>query len=192
MRLTKPAIVIGAIAITIALFGFLIAGNYNSLVGSRNQVDKAWSNVETQYQRRLDLIGNLVESTKGSQIQETKVFKDIADARRNYTKDGATPDDKAAAASQLETNVAIVPRLQEAYPELKSNERVQQLMNELTNTENQIAGVRDKYNETATNYNTNIQRFPKNMFANTFNFNSKPLFKADEEAKKAPTVKFTQ
>lgn len=192
MQLSRTAITAG-IVLTVMLFvGLWVGGNYNSLVSARNQVDKNWSNVETNYQRRFDLIGNLAESVKGSQAQESKVFKDIADARRNYTASGATPDQKAEAASQLETNVAIVPRLQEAYPDLKSNERMQQLMTELTKTEDGVLSARQKYNDTVNNYNTGIQRFPKNIFAGVFNFDPKPLFKADEGAAKAPQIKFTQ
>lgn len=189
MKLSTPAIVAGAILGFIAIIALWFMGNYNSMVSSKNQVEKSWSKVETQYQRRLDLIGNLVESVKGAQGQEKEVFGKIADARTRYNN-ASTINEKAEAASQVETNIAMIPRLQEAYPELKSNAQVTALMNELTKTEDGILQARDKFNETATNYNTGIQRFPKNIFANMFGFEKQKLFKSDEGASKAVQVKF--
>jgi len=187
--MSKAAITTGII---LGVIGFMIlwfVGNYNSLVSSRNQVEKSWSMVESQYQRRLDLIDNLVESVKGAQGQEREVFIKIAEARTAYNN--ATNDnDKATAAGNLETNIALIPRLQEAYPDLKSNQQVQTLMSDLKGTEDGILKARDNYNATANNYNTNIQRFPKNMFANSFGFEAKTLFKSDHGAEKGAKVKF--
>lgn len=179
------AVVFGCVAVIALWFG----GNYNSLVSSRNQVEKSWSMVETQYQRRLDLIDNLVSSVKGAQGQEREVFIKIAEARNKYGS-ASSDNDKAAAASNLETNIALLPRLQEAYPELKSNQQVQTLMNDLRGTEDGILSARNAYNTTATNYNTNISSFPKNIFAHVFGFEKKTLFKSDDGASKATKVQF--
>lgn len=190
LKLSKPAIVTAVILFVVFIFGMSVAGNYNSLVKSSNDVDNSWAKVETQYQRRFDLIGNLVESVKGSQYQELAVFKAIADGRKTYQA-ATTPEAKAEAAASIETNVALVPRLQEAYPELKSNANIQSLMAELTSTENGIAGVRNTYNDTANNYNITIKSFPKNIYANLFGYNKpRALFRADKEAASAPKVNF--
>lgn len=187
MKLSKPAIMTGVILIGVLFIGLSIAGNYNGLVGNKNDVDNSWAKVETQYQRRLDLIDNLVSSVKGAQGQEQKVFGDIAKARTQYNSATDT-NGKAAAASQIETQIALIPRLQEAYPELKSNGQVQSLMNQLSGTEDQIAGARNTFNDTANNYNKNVSSFPKNMFANGFGFHKVSLFRADPKAATAPKV----
>jgi LemA protein len=194
MKLSKPAITTLVVLAILFIGGMWCAGNFNSLVDMNEDVDNAWAKVETQYQRRFDLVGNLVESVKGSQLQEQKVFKDIADARRQYQSAGESQNSEgqAEAASRIETNVALIPRLQEAYPELKSNQNVQALMGELTGTENGISGVRDQYNDTVTNYNKSVQKFPKNVFASMFGYKERKQFKADSGADKAPKVKFTE
>lgn len=189
VKLSKPAIVTGVILSVFALLVLIGIGNYNGLVSSRAAVDNSWGKVETQYQRRLDLIDNLVASVKGSQLQEQKVFGDIANARKQYSE-AKTPDQQTQAASSLETNIALIPRLQEAYPELKSNQNVQALMGQLTGTEDGIRVARDEFNNTATNYNVQIQRFPKSIFAGMFSFEQRSLFKAASGAEKAPKVKF--
>jgi len=187
--LTKPAIATGIVLGVFLVIGLWLMGNYNSLVTSRNQTEKSWSMVETQYQRRMDLIDNLVQSVKGQQTQEKEVFIKIAEARTRYNS--ATSDnDKTAAANDIETNVALLPRLQEAYPELKSNELMKTLMSDLKGTEDGIQKVRDTYNTTANNYNTGIQRFPKNIFASMFGFEKKNLFKAESGSEKATKVSF--
>lgn len=189
--MSKSAIVVGSILGVVAVVAMWFMGNYNSLVTSKLQVEKSWSMVETQYQRRLDLIGNLVESVKGAQQQEVSVFGKIAESRQVFSNPSSTDNQKAEAASSIETSViALLPRLQEAYPDLKSNQQVQSLMNDLKGTEDGILKARDSYNTTATNYNTNITRFPKNLFAKTFGFEQKSLFKSESGAEKAPKVKF--
>lgn len=187
--MSKTAITVGSILGIIALVGVWFAGNYNSLVTARNQVDNSWASVETQYQRRLDLIDNLVQSVKGAQKNEQVIFTAIAEARQRVATAG-TIDDKVKATNDMETNIALLPRLQEAYPELKSNELMNKLMNELSGTENGIATKRDEFNKTATNYNTNIGRFPKNMFAKTFGFEKVSLFKSEKGAEKGAKVSF--
>lgn len=194
MKLSKPAIVTLVVVGFVALIGLWSVGNYNSLVAGSNAVDNSWAHVETQYQRRFDLIGNVVESVKGSQFQEQAVFKSIADGRKQYQAAQASGNEngQAQAASQIETNLALVPRLQEQYPELKSNDQVTRLITELQGTENGIADVRNDYNDTVTNWNTNVTRFPKSIFAGAFDFHKRVLFKADSGASKAPKVDFSQ
>ena len=190
MQLTRPAIVTAILLGLVFVFGLWILGNYNSLVQNKAKVDNAWAQVEVQYQRRMDLIDNVVSSVKGGQKQEREVFGKIADARKIYNNPSSSTSEKAAAASSIETNVALIPRLQEAYPDLKSNTQVTQLMNQLTGTEDGIAKARTAFNDTATNYNIGIQRFPTNIFAGMFGYTKVSLFKADTGASKAPNVSF--
>lgn len=185
--MSKLAIGTGIILGFFLLVGLWFVGNYNSLISSRNQVDQAWGSVETQYQRRFDLIDNLVTSVKGAQKQELEVFSVIAEARKVYNNSSNT-NDKTEAANIIETGISLIPRLQEAYPELKSNQQITTLMNDLRGTEDGILKVRDSYNKTVTNYNTNIQRFPKNLFARSFGFEKRSLFKAEAGSQKAPKV----
>lgn len=190
MQLTRPAIVTAILLGFVFIFGLWILGNYNSLVQNKAKVDNAWATVEVQYQRRMDLIDNLVGSVKGGQKQEREVFGKIADARKIYNNPNSSTSDKAQAASQIETNVALIPRLQEAYPDLKSNAQVAQLMNQLTGTEDGIAKARIDFNNTATNFNIGIARFPTNLFAGIFGYTKVALFKADTGASKPPNVSF--
>lgn len=187
--LSKTAIATGSVLAFVAVFGLWFMGNYNSLVSARAQVNNAWAKVDTQYQRRFDLIDNLVSSVKGSQKQEITVFGKIADARSKYSS-ATSQDGKVAAANDIETNIALLPRLQEAYPELKSNALVQSLMSDMKSTEDGILSARDNYNTVATNYNVNIQRFPKSIFASAFGFSEKELFKSEQGSAKAPKVNF--
>lgn len=188
MSLTKPAIVTAVILSIVAIGGLFIAGNFNSLVTSKAEVDQSWAMVETQYQRRFDLIDNLATSVKSAQKQELSVFGEIANARKLYNAAGSSSD-KAQAASNIETNItSIVPKLQEAYPEIASNKQVQQLMTDLKETENSILTARDGYNTTAKNYNVNIKSFPKNIFAGMFGYKEQTLFKSDTGASKAVKV----
>lgn len=187
--MSNLSIVVGSLLGIIVFVGLWFAGNYNSLVTARNQVDNAWASVETQYQRRMDLIDNLVQSVKGQQKQEVEVFGKIAESRQRVASAG-TIDEKVQATNDLETNIALLPRLQEAYPELKTNELMNKLMTELAGTENTISVKRDEFNKTATNYNTNVTRFPKNMFASTFGFDKVSLFKSQSGAEQGAKVKF--
>jgi len=187
--ISTPAIVAGVFLGFIALIAMWSVGNYNSLISGRNSVEKSWSMVETQYQRRLDLIDNLVSTVKGAQIQEQKVFGDIANARSKYAG-SSNSSEQAESAGQVESALARLLVITENYPELKSNQNVQALQTELGKTEDGISKARDNYNNTATNYNTNVERFPKNIFAKMFNFQKQKLFKSESGAEKAPKVKF--
>lgn len=187
----KPAIIAGVIVLFIFIIGAWFAGNFNDLVVKNNQVKNSIAKIETQEQRRYDLVDNIVGSVKGAQKQEVEVFGRIADARKITDNPSASPEQKAEASQVVSSQVtALIPRLQEAYPELKSNEQVSKLIGELQNTEGQIAKARDTFNDTANNFNTNVQSFPKNVFANMFGFKEYPLYKADDAANKAPKVNF--
>ena len=188
-KLSKPALktLIGLGVVFFLVLWFM--GNFNSLVTSQNQVEKSWASVEVQYQRRFDLIDNLVETVKAGQKQELEVFTAIANARKQYHS-ATSINAKTEATSSIETNLALIPRLQEAYPELKSNQLVQSLMSDLKGTENVIATARDTFNTTAANYNQNIRRFPKNIFAKVFGFEKTTLFAGVKGSQDAVKVKF--
>jgi LemA protein len=152
-------------------------------------VDAAWAQVDVALQRRADLIPNLVETVKGYAKQEQTVFKDIADARAALG--GArNPQEKLEANGQLSNALSRLLVVVENYPQLKSNESFNRLMDELAGTENRINVERRKYNEVVQQYNTDIQLFPKNIVAGMFGFPAQPYFKADVSARSAPNVKF--
>jgi LemA protein len=194
MNISKPAIVTGIILGAILIFAMWLAGNYNNLVSMNEDVDNAWSKVETRYQERFDVIGNLVETVKSSQHQEVAVIKEIADGRKTYAAAQKSGDEnaQAEAATKIETNVAALPKLlQEQYPELTSNQNVQMLMKKLESTEGGIADVRNTYNDTVTNYNKGVLHLPGALFANMFGFKERQQFKAQVEAAQAPKVDFS-
>lgn len=182
--------------IAASLIGFLLMvglwfmGNYNSLVTASAQVDKSWAQVETQYQRRLDLIDNLVGSVKGIMVHEKDIINAVTDARKHYATGPAKPEDQVNGAIQVETALSRLMMVMERYPEIQANDNMKMLMAELGNTENSIAVKRDNYNNVATNYNINVKRFPKNLFANMFGYGERTLFKAEAGAEKAPNVSF--
>jgi LemA protein len=179
---------LGAIAlVALMVYGSLV-GNYNSMVSERNEVDTQWSQVETQYQRRFDLIPNLVGATKGVLIQEQEVFGAIAEARTHYAGTAPGSDERVEATGRVESALARLMVIVENYPDLKSNQTVRDLMNELAGTENRVGISRQRYNESVQVYNTHIQTFPSSLLAGMFDFEKKPLFEAQEGAQTAPTV----
>jgi len=182
--LKKIWIVVGAIILFIAL-SFIAF--YNSLINQTQAIENQWAQVETQYQRRFDLIPNLVSSVEGIMTQEQAVFGQIAEARTRYS--GATSvDEKAAAATELESALGRLLVVVENYPELKSSENVSQLMDELAGTENRVAVERRRFNDLVQVYNTTIKKFPANMIAGFFGFNERAYFEAAEGAEQAPAV----
>jgi LemA protein len=162
-------------------------GSYNSLVKESAGVDAQWAQVETQYQRRFDLIPNLVASVQGSMKQETAIFNAIANARQGYA--GArTTDEKVAAAGQMESALGRLLVITENYPVLKSNENVQSLMAQLEGTENRVSVERMRYNDAVKDYNVKVKSFPGNIFAKLFGFGERKMFQADSAAASAPKV----
>lgn len=186
------------IVIVIAIIAIYSVSSYNSMVTLDEQVGTAWSNVENQYQRRTDLIPNLVNTVKGYATHEKETFDAVVEARAKATQMNINIDDltseKLADYQRLQGEIgSALGRLlavSENYPELKANENFQTLQAQLEGTENRISVERRKFNEVARNYNTTIRRFPKNIFAGLFGFEKRPYFEAEEGSEKAPEVKF--
>lgn len=188
IKVKKSAIVT---AVVLGFMGILFLwgmGNYNSLVSARNAVYNSKAKIDTQLTRRYELIDNIVQSVQGSQAQESDVFGKIAEARKVGGQSGASTEQQAQANQTIDTQIALLPRLQEAYPELRSNDQVTKLITELQGTANGIRDARDNYNNTVTNYNTNITSFPKNIFAGMFDFDKAKLFEASAQERVNPKV----
>lgn len=180
-------IVLGVVIAAVVVIALYLVGTYNSLVKGREGVDAAWAQVETQYQRRFDLIPNLVESVKSVLKQEQKVFGDLAEARAKYS--GAkTTEDKVAAVNQVEGALSRLLVIVENYPQLKSAETVQTFMAQLEGTENRISVERSRYNETVKGYNIQVKVFPTNVVAGWFGFEPRTMFEAVTAAKEVPKV----
>jgi LemA protein len=172
-----------AAVLAISLIGF-----YNNLVARVQAIENQWAQVETQYQRRFDLIPNLVKSVEGIMAQEQEVFSQIAEARTRYSG-AATVEEKVNAAAQVESALGRLLVVMENYPELRSAENVTQLMDELAGTENRVAVERRRFNDLVRDYNTAIKKFPANLVASIFGFNERGYFEAVEGAEQAPEVK---
>lgn len=187
-------VVLGVLAI-IALWGVNV---YNGLVEQQETVESAWAQVYNQYQRRADLVPNLVATVKGYATHEQETLEGVTEARAKATSvtvdpANVTPEQLAAfQATQGELSQALgrLLAVAENYPDLKANENFRDLQAQLEGTENRIAVARQQFNEIVKQYNTEIRRFPKNLIASWFGFERKPYFEADEEAKKAPKVEF--
>lgn len=181
-------VLIGIVAVVVVIL-LTAAGYYNSFVTQSNAIEGQWKQVEVQYQRRYDLIPNLVESVKGIQKQEQKIFGDLAAARANYA--GAkTPEDKVKAANQLEGSLGRLLAIFENYPEIKSDQAVLKLMDELAGTENRVAVERRRYNEFVQSYNTSISTLPGKLFASIMGFGTKTYFESTPGSENAPKVSF--
>ena len=174
---------------------------YNTLTTKHENVKGKWANVETNLQRRADLIGNLVEAAKMAGIQEQEVFGRIAEARSRLLNaqqqapqgEGGdkTPEQKQAVIDAANTFGGTIGRLlvlQEAYPQLKSNENFMKLQDEIVGTENRIAVARRDYNEGVQDYNTTMKSFPTVISAKLFGFKEEPYFKAEEGSQQAPKI----
>jgi len=163
--------------------------SYNTFVGQEESIKAQWAQVENQLQRRNDLIPNLVETTKGIAQQERDVFGQIAESRARLA--GArTPQETIQAANEQSSALARLLVVMENYPQLRSNETFNRLMDELSGTENRIAVERMRYNERVQTYNTARRQFPSNITASMFGFNEYPLFNAPPEAERVPKVDF--
>lgn len=180
----KTSIVIIAIVVLVLLYGW---STYNRLVTGRENADNQWAQVETQYQRRFDLIPNLVESVKGIMKQEQEVFKAIADARTRYSG-ASSVDAKAAAATQVEGALGRLLVVMENYPQLKSAENVQTLMAQLEGTENRVSVERKRFNDMVRDFNLATKRFPSSLVASMFGFAERSYFEAAPGTEAAPKV----
>lgn len=166
-----------------------VVGYYNKFVSMGQGIDGQWAQVETQYQRRFDLIPNLVNTTKGYMEQEKEVFGKLAEARTRYS--GAqTVDQKAEAATQVESALGRLLVVMENYPQLKSNETVRQLMDELAGTENRISVERRRFNDQVREYNTGVSMVPGKFIAGIFGFHTRQYFQSVTGAETAPKVEF--
>ena len=183
----KSLIVVIIILIIIAI---PMISSYNNLVALEQNVNVAESNIDTQLQRRSDLIPNLVNTVKGYASQEKEIFTEIADARSKLA--GANNiTDQANADSELSNAISRLLLVVENYPDLKSNQNFQDLSIQLEGTENRIAIARQDYNTAATTYNTKVKSFPTKIISSLFGFEEKPLYKATEGAEQVPNVDFS-
>ncbi len=172
--------------------------NYNSLVEQQQTVDQAWAQVENQYQRRADLIPNLVNTVKGYSTHESETLTKVTEARAKATSITINADDLneenlakfQQAQGELSQALKSLLAVTEAYPDLKANENFMNLQTQLEGTENRIATERMRYTEAVKEYNTSIKKFPTMIYAGWFGFKEKPQFKAEAGAEKAPEVKF--
>ncbi|GAB1395775.1 LemA family protein [Saprospiraceae bacterium] len=186
---------IGLIAFVLFLW---VRGSYNGMVTTREEVNTAWSKVEGAYQRRADLIPNLVNTVKGVANFEQKTLTDVINARASATQvkldpnnmDEATMKKFQDSQSSLGGALGRLLVVAENYPQLKATESFRDLQVQLEGTENRINTERNNFNDVAKLYNTNIQKFPANIFASMFGFKTRPYFQAAEGSDKAPTVNF--
>lgn len=188
------------IMICVALFALcgLSSCNYNSLVEKQQSVDQAWAEVENQYQRRSDLIPNLVNTVKGYSTHEEATLTKVTEARAKATSITINPEDLneetlakyQAAQNELSGALKSLLAVTEAYPDLKANQNFLNLQAQLEGTENRVTVARKRYTESVQEYNTSIKKFPTMIYAGWFGFKEKPQFKAEAGAEKAPEVKF--
>ena len=182
----------------VAIIAFWAISGYNSLVGMDENVSNQWANVETQYQRRADLIPNLVNTVKGYAAHEKETLEGVITARSQATQIKVDPTDltpeKLAeyqkAQGQLATALGKLLAITENYPDLKANQNFLELQAQLEGTENRINVARKNFNDAAKAYNTAIRRFPKNILAGMFGFDKRVYFEAAEGAEQAPQVQF--
>jgi len=180
------AIVIVVVLVLIVSSGI---GMYNKLVRSEVAVDNQWANVQAVYQRRADLIPNLVETVKGAKDFEQQTLIAITEARSAWTN-AKTTEEQVAAANGMESALSRLMVVVENYPELKSNANFLALQDELANTENKIAVERQRYNGAVQDFNTKIRVFPTSIVAGMFGFEKRTFFQATEGAENAPAVNF--
>lgn len=193
-KFSVTAIVIAVVAV-IAIWGI---SSYNGLVKADEGVKTAWSQVENVYQRRADLIPNLVATVKGYASHESETLEGVVAARAKATQVTVNADDLTEeniaqfqkAQGELGAALGRLMAISEAYPDLKASQNFSELQAQLEGTENRIAVERKNYNETAREYNTSIRVFPRNIIASIFGFSAKGYFEAQEGAESAPKVEF--
>jgi len=191
-------ITLGIVAVLAIILYNVFAGSYNSMVEKEENVANSWAKVEDQYQRRSDLIPNLVNTVKGFADQEREVLTGVVEARSKASSIQIDPSNLDASAiqkfkqaqGQLSGALSRLLVTVERYPELKSNQNFLELQAQLEGTENRITVARDRYNDAVTAYNKYIRKFPQTLLAGMYGFEKKPLFEADEGAENAPEVQF--
>lgn len=196
MNRTKLMLIIITALLAIAVVW--VANTYNRMVSAQEAVTTEWSNVESQYQRRADLIPNLVATVKGYATHESETLENVVNARAKATQTTVDIDNFSReefekyqeAQGELNSALGRLMMITENYPDLKANQNFRDLQEQLEGTENRIQVARQSYNNTARAYNTLIRRFPNNIFSGMFGFDIVTYFKADVEAVKAPQVNF--
>ena len=194
----KSTLTLIIIVAVVALLAIWLISSYNTMVALNEEVTTKWSNVESQYQRRADLIPNLVATVKGYAAHESETLEGVVEARAKATAitidpSNCTPEQLAAyqnAQGELGSALGRLMAISENYPDLKANTNFLELQEQLEGTENRIQVSRREYNETVQVYNTRIRQFPANIVASMFGFNTMVKFEADEAAKQAPKVEF--
>jgi LemA protein len=193
------ALTIGIVLVVVALFLFMAGCNsYNKFVDQEEEVENAWSKVQSAYQRRADLIPNLVSTVKGVAEFEQKTLTDVVNARAKATSmtidpTNLTPEklqEFQQAQSQLSQSLGRLLVVSENYPQLKANQSFLELQAQLEGTENRIKVERDRFNDVVTTYNKSVRRFPAALFAGIFGFSQKAQFEAEASAQSAPKVEF--
>ncbi|GAB3061352.1 LemA family protein [Salinicoccus sesuvii] len=185
----KLLIPLGVIIGFFIILAMIFAPKYNQFIGLEEQVNQQESQIETQLQRRGDLIPNLVNTVQGYASQEQEIFTDIAEARSRLS--GAQGvEEMAEANGEVTSALSRLIAISEDYPDLQASTQFTGLRDELAGAENRIAVARQDYNASVQEYNQNTRRFPGNVIAGLFNFNEKPYFKADDSAREVPEVDF--
>lgn len=195
MKKNKGLIITIVVIALVALWGI---SSYNGLVSMDENVSNSWANVETQYQRRSDLIPNLVNTVKGYAKHESQTLESVMQARSQATQvkidpSNCTPQQLAAyqkAQGDVTTALGKLLAITENYPDLKANQNFLELQSQLEGTENRINVARKDFNDTAKKYNTSLRRFPRNIIASMFGFEKRAYFEAEAGAEKAPKVEF--
>lgn len=175
--------------IILVVIAFWLIATYNGLVQARNKVRNAFAQIDTQLQRRFDLIPNLVETVKGYASHEKELLENVTASRSGYMN-ATTAAEKMAADNQLTSTLKTLFAVSENYPELKANENFSKLQDDLKGTEDKVAFSRQFYNDSVTKYNDKLLMFPTNIIGSMFGFKEEELFKTDEAAKAAPKVQF--
>ena len=186
----KKWIIIGAIILVVVIIIGAIIGGYNGLVEKEGTVDEKYAEIQTQLQRRADLIPNFVNTVKGYSNYEGSTLTAVTEARSAVAK-ASNATELSKADEELNSAISVwVNAVTEAYPELKANQNYIALQDELAGTENRIAKARNNYNEIAADYNIAIRKFPKSIIAGIFGFDKKSLFEASAGSENAPVVSF--
>ena len=166
-----------------------VIGTYNGLIKGRIVVDEAFATMDVYLKKRYDLIPNLVETVKGYASHEKETLEKVISLRTG-SYDAMTPEEKIQNGAQISKMIPQIMAVAEQYPDLKANQNFLELQAQLEGTENRINVARKNFNDAAQSYNTNIRRFPKNIFAGMFGFDKKAYFEAEEGTEKAPKVEF--
>ena len=186
----KGFIILGIIVAVVVILIASVAGSYNSLVNKEMKVESAQADIQTQLQRRADLIPNFVATVKGYTDYEQSTYQAVTEARAAVGRaQGA--QEQAEASARLDGAISLwVNAVTEAYPDLKANEQYRALQDELAGTENRVATARKDYNDAVKDYNAAVRRFPMNIFAGLFGFEKAEFFEADADAQDVPQVSF--